>query len=166
MATAFQASAFQNNAFQIDAAAAAAAVVGNDGDGPARGSKRRRYRYNEWFNEGQALELQRRLQALRERQKKKEDELEEQALAALEKELEAQILAMLMAWPEEQAPTIPEPYRAPPELINAFGFGQTVSDQARMAEIVQQMEMVARQVAEEQQRLREQDDEEAMMLLQ
>jgi hypothetical protein len=161
MATAFQRNAFQNNAFQIDAAA----VIGNDGDGPARGSKRR-YRYNEWFNEGQALELQRRLQALRERQKKKEDELEEQALAALEKELEAQILAMLMAWPEEQAPTIPEPYRAPPELINAFGFGQTVSDQARMAEIVQQMEMVARQVAEEQQRLREQDDEEAMMLLQ
>jgi hypothetical protein len=141
------------------------AAAGPTGGGLPTGSKRR-YRYNERFTEGQALELQRRLQALRERQKRKEDELERRALDALEKELEAQILAMLMAWPEEQEQVVPEPYRAPPELINAFGFGQTVSDQARMAEIVQQMEMVARQVAEEQQRLREQDDEEAMMLLQ
>lgn len=156
MATAFQRSAFQNNAFQIDA------VVGAIGGGLPK----RRYRYREWFNEGQALELQRRLQAARERQKRREEALEKQNLEALQRELEAQILDMLMAWPEEQAPIIPEPYRAPLDLINAFGFGQTAADQARMAEIVQQMEMVAQQVAEEQQRLREQDDAEAIMLLQ
>lgn len=130
------------------------------------GLPKRRYRYKEWFNEGQALELQRRLQALRERRKKKEDELEERALEALRQEMEAQILAMLMAWPEEQEPVPPQPYQAPLPLIQAFNYGQHVSDQERMAEIVRQMEMVAQEMAAEHQRLLEQDDEEAMMLLQ
>lgn len=158
--SAFQRNAFQRLAFQIE-------FPGGDGDGPAGGSKRRRrYRYNEKLTPEQAVALRQKLDELRRRQEAHEEAQAERELAALQAELEAQILAMLMAWPEEQEPVLPPPYQAPLPLIQAFGYGQHVSDQERMAEIVRQMEMVAQEMAAEQQRLREQDDEEAMMLLQ
>jgi hypothetical protein len=150
MASAFQASAFQNNAFQIDAVISAV-EVGGDG-------KRRRYRYGEEFTPEEILALQRKLRRKREQQKS----LEELAAFRL---LEAEILAQLEAMQEPEIPVLPAPYQVPLELLQAFNYGQHQPDQAALAEIVQNLELVANELAAQQQRMRDEDDAEALLLL-
>ena len=133
-------------------------------DGPS-GSKRRRYRYGEKLTKAQEYALQLRLRRLRELQKEKEDELERQAIAAEMAALEAQILAMLEAWPEEQAPIVPEPYQPSFDLISAFNSGERAVDQQAMAQLSAQIEAMRQQAMIEAKRAQEQDDEEAILLL-
>jgi hypothetical protein len=137
---------------------AVAVVVGNDGDGPPGGSRRRRYRYGERFTPEEIIALQRALRRKREQQKS----LEELAAFRL---LEAEILAQLEAMQEPEIPVLPAPYQVPLELLQAFGYGQHQPDRAALAEIVQNLELVANQLAAEQQRLRDEDDAEALLLL-
>jgi hypothetical protein len=143
--TAFQRNAFQNNAFQI-----ASVTTDVGGDGRPR-SRRGRY----WFDKDQAETLRKVLKELRKKKEAKEKSERQRILEARRAELEAEIFAMLMAWPEEQSPVEPGPYRPPLPLIHAFNFGQYITDREELEEIVQQLEELAQEVAAERQRLME-----------
>jgi hypothetical protein len=142
--TAFQPNAFQNNAFQI------AVIADVGGDGRPR-SHRDRY----WFDKDQSETLRKVLKELRKKKEAKEKSERQRILEARRAELEAEIFAMLMAWPEAQGTIQPGPYRPPLPLIHAFNFGQYITDRDELDEIVRQLEELAQEVEAERRRMGE-----------